>query len=63
MNYQLIKNGYLPVSIKKEDRLKYYDALDNYAVNGDLSTFVNFIYELEDKQLNFYIKAINDSEV
>ncbi len=61
MNYQLIKNGYLPISIKKEDRLKYYEVLDEYAVNGNLKPFVELIYELEDKELNFYIKAIKDT--
>lgn len=61
MNYQLLKNGFLPISIKKEDRLKYYEVLDEYAVNGNLEPFKNMIYELEEKELNFYIDAINNS--
>ena len=31
MNYQLLKNVFLPVSVAKEDRLDYYNALDKYA--------------------------------
>lgn len=60
MNYQLIKLGYLPINIKKEDRLEYYEALDDYAVNGNMESFVKIIYGLENEQLDFYIKAIKD---
>jgi len=61
MNFQLLKNGFLPVSIKKEERLRYYEALDEYAINGNLDSFKEIVYELEDKELDFYIKAIGDS--
>lgn len=61
MNYQLISKGFLPISIKKENRIEYYEALDEYAVNGNLEDFTKIIYELENEQLDFYIKAINDS--
>ena len=61
MNYQLLKNGFLPISIKKEDRLKYYEVLDEYAVDGNLEPFKKMIYELEEKELDFYINAINES--
>lgn len=33
MNYQLMVNGFLPVSINKEDRLEYYNTLEEYVVN------------------------------
>ncbi len=36
MNYQLLKDGFLPVSVSKEDKLDYYNALDKYASKGDL---------------------------
>ena len=62
MNYQLLKNGFLPISIKKEERLKYYEALDEYAVNNNLVPFKEIIYALEEKELDFYINAINDSD-
>ena len=62
MNYQLIKCGFLPINIKKEDRVKYYDALDEYAVNNNLDSFIKIIYDLENEQLDFYIKAIKDLE-
>ena len=58
MNYQLLLNGYLPVSVAKENRLDYYNALEQYAVNGDLTIFANFVAELEEAQLDEYIKLL-----
>lgn len=55
MNYQLISSGFLPVSIAKENRLEYFEALDRYAVDGDLKPFTNIIAELEEKRLDEYI--------
>ncbi len=58
MNYQLLMHGYLPISVAKENRLDYYNALEQYAVNGDLTPFANFIAELEEIQLDEYLKLI-----
>ncbi len=58
MNYQLMVNGFLPVSINKEDRLEYYNTLEEYAVNGNLKPFVDMVSVLEDKQLDSYISLI-----
>ncbi len=52
MNYQLLAGGYLPVSISKEERLQYYDALDKYAANGDLTPFTDFTAILEEARLD-----------
>lgn len=58
MNYRLLQNGYLPVSVAKENRLDYYNALEQYAVNGDLTDFADLIAELEEAQLDEYLKLI-----
>lgn len=58
MNYQLMVNGFLPVSIDKESRLEYYNTLEEYAVNGNLEPFADMISVLEDKQLDNYISLI-----
>lgn len=55
MNYQLMFNGYLPISIKKETRLEYFSALESYAVNGDISAFEGMIAGLEEEQLDRYL--------
>lgn len=58
MNYQLMINGFLPISIAKENRLEYYNALEKYAVNGNLKQFTELIAELEEEQLDIYIGLI-----
>jgi len=52
MNYQLMSDGWLPVSINKEDRLNYYKTLETYAIDGNLEPFANLTAELEDKELD-----------
>ena len=54
MNYQLMSNGFLPVSISKDNRFEYYNFLEEYAINDNLEPFVDLIAELEEKQLNIY---------
>jgi len=58
MNYQLMSKGFLPISIAKENRLYYYNALEEYAVNGDLKLFADLIADLEEIQLDNYIRMI-----
>ena len=55
MNYQLMRNGFLPVSVNKEDRLEYFNYLEEYAVNGNVSPFIGFVAELEEQQLDEYL--------
>lgn len=55
MNYQLLSKGFLPVSVAKENRLDYYNALDKYAAQGELSDFMELVAGLEEKQLDKYL--------
>ena len=55
MNYQLMMNQFVPISIAKENRLSYYNALESYAVEGDLQPFAEMIADLEEKQLDRYL--------
>lgn len=58
MNYQLMIRGFLPVSVDKEQRLSYYNALEQYAVYKDLNPFADFVAELEERQLDEYLKLL-----
>ena len=58
MNYQLMLHNFLPVSVDKETRLDYYNALERYAADGDLEQFANFVADLEEKQLDEYLKLV-----
>ncbi len=52
MNYQLMEKGFLPIIIKVEDRLDYYNDLDLYATTGNLQPFMKMIETLEEKRLD-----------
>lgn len=55
MNYQLMINGFLPVSVAKENRLEYFEALESYAVDNDLKPFIEMLAELEETRLDEYL--------
>lgn len=50
-----MSKGFVPISIAKENRLAYYETLDEYAVNKNLQPFADMIAELEEQQLDRYI--------
>lgn len=58
MNFQLMSQGFLPISVNKEKRLDYYNALEQYAVNKDLQPFIDFVAALEEKQLDEYLNIL-----
>ncbi|MEG0771640.1 MAG: Fic family protein [Clostridia bacterium] len=58
MNYQLMINGFLPVSIAKENRQTYFETLEEYAANGNLTPFVEMIAELETERLRDYLTLL-----
>ena len=58
MNYQLINNGLLPISIPKEDKFIYFKALDNYASTGEVTELKKLMETLEEKELDKYIQMI-----
>ena len=62
MNYQLMRAGFLPVSIAKEDRLPYFEALEDYAVQGNLNPFAEMIAALEEQRLDEYLGIVAEQQ-
>jgi len=58
MNYQLMISGFLPVSIRKEDRLQYFETLEQYASESNLQPFSDLIAALEEKQIREYMSLL-----
>lgn len=58
MNFEAMKNGYLPIIIKKEFRNEYYDALDEAQTTKNYTRFVKMIIELEIEMLRKYLDVI-----
>ena len=60
MTDQLMTAGFLPVSIAKENRLPYFEALEAYAVGGDLKPFAEMIASLEEQRLEEYLGIMQE---
>ena len=58
MNMYLIKSGYVPVIIKKENRLKYYETLDKAHISGDYTDFIKLVTEAEKQMLDRYLEVL-----
>ena len=58
MNLDLMKHGFNPVIIKKENRLQYYEALDKASTTKDYTDFVKLINALEIEMLKKYLELL-----
>ena len=58
MNFEAMKNGYLPIIIKANLRAKYYDALDKAMTEHDYTDFIKLIVEEEKNILDKYLKVL-----
>lgn len=58
MNLVLMNNGYLPIILKKESRLKYYEALDKAHITRDYTDFIKLVNNLEIEMLNKYLDLV-----
>jgi len=59
-NLLLMKEGYPPAIILKNDRKKYYDAL-NQANKGDYSKLVLLVLQSLERSLNIYLTSLNNN--
>jgi len=59
-NLLLMKEGFPPAIILKNDRKKYYDAL-NTANNGDYSKLLLLILQALERSLNIYLGSLNNT--
>ena len=61
MNLLLMKNGFPPAIILKNDRKKYYDAL-NKANNGNYQKLMLLMCQAQERSLNIYLSALPDND-
>lgn len=59
MNFELMRNGFLPVVIQVKDRLAYYDALDTAHTKNDYSLFIKMVVNEEISALKMYLELIS----
>lgn len=58
LNFELMKFGYPPAVIRKEDRLAYYDALDETCVTGDYSGITRLVAQSVQRTLDTYLDVL-----
>lgn len=58
LNFELMKNGYPPIVIEKEDRAEYYSALDLAHTTGDKRPLVELIITSLNRTFDLYFKLI-----
>ena len=54
MNFELMKEGYPPAVIRKEDQLAYYDALDEACLSGDHGPVTSLVADAVLRSLEIY---------
>ncbi|BCZ77760.1 cell division protein Fic [Paraburkholderia terrae] len=58
LNFELMKAGYPPAIIRKEDRLAYYDALDEACVSYDYSAITLLVAQAVQRSLDTYLQVL-----
>ena len=58
LNFELMKNGYPPIVIQKENRSEYYTALDHAHTSGDNTMFVSLVMDTLGKTLDSYLELV-----
>ncbi len=58
MNFEVMKSGFPPIIIQKENRLKYYKALDKAHTTLNYTDFIKIIAKLEEEMLDKYLEVL-----
>lgn len=58
MNYLLLKNGFAPALIKKEERAAYLESLEVYGVSGSSEKYFLYMYKTIERGLDEYLKLL-----
>ena len=61
MNFELMKAGYPICIIKNEDRLEYYNSLNEAQANNNYNDIVKFIENSLEKTFEFYFEHISNN--
>lgn len=59
LNFDLMKLGYPPAVIRKEDRLAYYDALDAACVSGNHDAITHLVADAVERSIETYLSLIS----
>ena len=60
VNLELMKAGYPPIDIKFTDRLKYYEAFDEYYVKHNISAMADMFAKYLNQRLDLYLSILDE---
>ncbi len=60
INLELMKAGYPPIDIKFTDRLKYYQAFDEYYGKNNISPMADLIAQYMNERLDLYLSILDN---
>ncbi len=60
INLELMKAGYPPIDIKFTDRIKYYDAFEEYHVHSNVSAMADLFSKYINERLDLYLSILDD---
>ncbi|MCW6665304.1 Fic family protein [Aerococcaceae bacterium NML191219] len=60
VNLELMKAGYPPIDIKFTDRVKYYQAFDEYHTKGNLSAMEDLFARYLNERLDLYLSILEE---
>lgn len=63
MNIILIQHGYPPAIIKKEERKRYLNSIEEAQLGGSLRKFYELMIEAEDRTLDIYLSAVSGKDM
>lgn len=61
MNFDLMKSGYPPAILLKEDRLRYYDALDEACITRNYDQITDLVADACKRSLDTYLSVLEPS--
>lgn len=59
INLELMKKGYPPINIKFSDKLKYYEAFDEYHLKDDVSAMANLFAKYLNQRLDLFLSILD----
>lgn len=63
LNFELMKAGYPPAVIRKEERLAYYDGLDEACLSGNYDSITNLVADAVQRSLDAYIGLLPNKRI
>lgn len=59
VNLELMKAGYPPIDIKFTDRLKYYQAFDEYHLKNNISPMADMFARYLNQKMDLYLSILD----